>query len=470
MVQQVFVISDLHLGGADGFQMCGPQGQALLAEFIAWVTAQHRSALGAHLVLAGDVVDFLAETPATAFTRDEREAARKLEQIFARTAPIWSALAAHVRAGARLTVLLGNHDVEMSLPAPRHALLDRLGAGRVEMLYDDEALRIGGLLVEHGNRYDDWNWVNHEELRRARRDLSRGKDLPAGAFTPMPGSRLVIDVMNPLKRDFSFVDLLKPEDATVVPFLALLRPGVIPNSRDMVQVLKDAVTARLRAWAPWNVPARDLAAEIESSPSEVELADQLALAESVVRDASAWRAREASRGPSLDLLSMLLRSKRVPEQRAVYLDKLLTVLRARWGEAAEAFDLNLELPQYCDAARESAQRGCTTVVYGHTHLVKRVDLGGGARYLNTGTWADIMRVPTRILSPETQDDQAIAELDAFASDLTDPAKAAHWRRQMPTFARAVLADDGTVVQADVHRFKPGAALKDMFIEDGPIRL
>ena len=42
MAQQVFVISDLHLGGEPGFQMCGPEGQALLAKFIPWVTAQHR--------------------------------------------------------------------------------------------------------------------------------------------------------------------------------------------------------------------------------------------------------------------------------------------------------------------------------------------------------------------------------------------------------------------------------------------
>lgn len=58
MATQVFVISDLHLGGVPGFQMCPPTGRTLLAEFVRSVTAQHRPELEAHLVIAGDVVDF----------------------------------------------------------------------------------------------------------------------------------------------------------------------------------------------------------------------------------------------------------------------------------------------------------------------------------------------------------------------------------------------------------------------------
>lgn len=62
----------------------------------------------------------------------------------------------------------------------------------MEILYDDEALRIGELLIEHGNRYDDWNWVDHDQLRRVRRNLSRGEAYEG--FKPQPGSRFVIDV------------------------------------------------------------------------------------------------------------------------------------------------------------------------------------------------------------------------------------------------------------------------------------
>ncbi len=162
MSQQIFVISDLHLGGEPGFQMCGPKGQELLAGFVRWATSQQQPGHDAHLVIAGDGVDFLAEEPSAAFTHDEVEAERKLARIFEHTAGVWQAFAAHVAAGAPLTLMLGNHDIELSMPRPRRALLSRLGVGRVELLYDDEALRIGPVLIEHGNRYDDWNWVNHD--------------------------------------------------------------------------------------------------------------------------------------------------------------------------------------------------------------------------------------------------------------------------------------------------------------------
>lgn len=466
MSRQVFVISDLHLGGEPGFQMCSPDGQALLAQFVTWVTAQRRPEADAHLVLAGDVVDFLAEQPVTAFTHAEHEASRKLAQIFARTAPIWAALAAHVRAGAPLTLMLGNHDIELSMPGPRRALLERLGPGRVEILHDDEALRMGELLVEHGNRYDDWNWVDHDQLRRVRRDISRGAQIPEGFFTPLPGSRFVVDLMNPLKKDFAFVDLLKPEDATVAPFLALLRPGLAPNLRDLAKLAKKAAAAKLRAWAPWNRPGRAL----EDAPDGEEIDEAITLAEQIASGADAWKAaRDAGqRGATWDLLSLLLDAKRVPEERAIYLDKLLTVLRARWGEVGEAFDVNLELAQYHEAAARSAEAGFKAIVYGHTHLVKRVKLGEGATYLNSGTWADVMCVPRRILSADTPTNEAIEELDAFASDLADPARVGRWRRQVPTFARVALDAGNTVREADVYRFRPGASLEAMRVADGQL--
>ena len=34
MSQNIYVISDLHLGGKPGFQMCSPKGQALLSSFV----------------------------------------------------------------------------------------------------------------------------------------------------------------------------------------------------------------------------------------------------------------------------------------------------------------------------------------------------------------------------------------------------------------------------------------------------
>ena len=64
------------------------------------------------------------------------------------------------------------------------------------------------MLIEHGNRFDAWNAVPHGALRRLRSQLSRR--LPtAPDFPALPGSRLVVDVMNPLKKQYPFIDLLQ---------------------------------------------------------------------------------------------------------------------------------------------------------------------------------------------------------------------------------------------------------------------
>ena len=47
-----------------------------------------------------------------------------------------------------------------------------------------------------------------------------------------------------------------------------------------------------------------------------------------------------------------------------------------------------ERPCYADAAAEIADRGFDAVVLGHTHRAGEVDLGGGHRYYNTGSWLD----------------------------------------------------------------------------------
>ena len=158
------VISDLHLGGepgpggAPGFRICTDVGERKLAEFLGWA-AGLAAARDVHLVVNGDVVDFLAEKEFSPFTMDDDQARAKLRRILDRTAPVWSGFRDLLKAGGRLTLLLGNHDIELSLPGPRRMLSEELGDGRFEFLYDNQALTIGPVLIEHGNRYDSWNVV-----------------------------------------------------------------------------------------------------------------------------------------------------------------------------------------------------------------------------------------------------------------------------------------------------------------------
>src|SRR5439155_24466617 len=80
---------------------------------------------------------------------------------------------------------------------------------------------------EHGNRNDAWNSVNFDGLRRYRSVLSRRQErFPDAEFHPPPGSRLVERIMNPIKTDYPFIDLLKPETEAAIPLLLALEPSL----------------------------------------------------------------------------------------------------------------------------------------------------------------------------------------------------------------------------------------------------
>ena len=66
MQSELYVISDLHLGGMPagdggrGFQICPPATQAMLAAFVDTLSGR-RGGQDCRLVIACDIVDFLAE-------------------------------------------------------------------------------------------------------------------------------------------------------------------------------------------------------------------------------------------------------------------------------------------------------------------------------------------------------------------------------------------------------------------------
>jgi len=176
MKRYLYVISDLHLGGEAptpdhaGFQICPSNARRRLGRFIHSLRHAHKDGI-TELVINGDFVDFLAEKPFQSFTATPALAITKLQQIMHSTDDgaqgderVFPALRAFVQQGHALTLMLGNHDIELSLPEVRDTLVAYLTDGqpaRLTFLYDGEALRRGLVLIEHGNRYDAWNVVNH---------------------------------------------------------------------------------------------------------------------------------------------------------------------------------------------------------------------------------------------------------------------------------------------------------------------
>ena len=177
--KRVFVTSDWHLGGRRdslagvGTQICRSDKE--LAAFIGWVhrEADRQPGLPVELIVNGDMIDFLAPDEGyrpQIWQADQAVAIARLDQIVADVPGPFAAMAEMLRdERCSITVLLGNHDVELSLPAVRRhfqqAVLRSDGRG-FEFLVNGEACGRGRLLVEHGNRYDALNNLDYSRLRQ----------------------------------------------------------------------------------------------------------------------------------------------------------------------------------------------------------------------------------------------------------------------------------------------------------------
>src|SRR5262249_12891608 len=89
------------------------------------------------------------------------------------------------------------------------------------------------------------------------------------------------------------------------------------------------------------------------------------------------------------LKAMFSRGEAIPAAR---LRKLQAALRGVL-DGDKTFEAGLPDGNCYAAARKMVEAGVAkAIVMGHTHLARDIDLPGGARYLNTGTWADLIRL------------------------------------------------------------------------------
>jgi UDP-2,3-diacylglucosamine pyrophosphatase LpxH len=473
-MRDVYLISDLHLGGAQpltgdpddrGFRIC-THGRDI-ARFVS-ALADKPSAI--ELIINGDMVDFLAEEDEgggwTPFVSDEHAAARKLDRIIDRDRELFDAFSRLLERGHRLVLLLGNHDIELALPAVRRRLQERIGiTGRhdFQFIYDGEAYVVGRALIEHGNRYDSFNVVDYDGMRRLRSLLSRNQMIPANnRFDAPAGSHMVADVINPIKRDYRLIDLLKPETGAAIPVLMALEPGY---RAILTRVAALGLKARKHRMAAPAVPsfAGDIRADSDGSWTPDGFASDIS-SSSAAPDALATILQETMKGDADLLLKaapakpsfvedistrdtidrgfgfarLLASSSRdAVESR---LPALLAAVRTLQNDTSFVRDAEC-FTEYLDAARDLASDGFDYVIFGHTHLARDIALSGGARYLNSGTWADLIRFPSEILHGSPQ--QAYDALRAFVEDMGNGRLHA-WTSFIPTYVKLTIDEDGAV--------------------------
>ncbi len=415
------VISDLHLGGGTGFQIFGSTAELVwLIDRLRQCPPERRVAL----VINGDFVDFLAQAPAQPF--DPEGAVDKLTAIANDPTfrPIFSALQAYAGQENRyLIVNLGNHDLELALPWVREAIMQLLSGGsaaargRITLATDGAgvALRIGSarVLCVHGNEVDTWNVADHEQIRRIGRDFTQGR--PTESWVPNSGSQLVAEVMNPIKKDYPFIDLLKPELPAVFPTLIALRPSVVE------QLAKLGPTVTRLAWDTVRRATGFLDADAGMATATP--------APSAARPVAGGPSLRALRQQRLDMASDLLdrtethwREESTPfdlvtaDQRGEYVGIFGAIGKLMTGKGTvEALrdaldglddDRTFDPLEEDDTYRELDKTiggDIDFLIAGHTHLERALKRRRGrGYYFNSGTWARLIQIPAELRQDTTQ--------------------------------------------------------------------
>ncbi|HRI12793.1 MAG TPA: metallophosphoesterase [Verrucomicrobiota bacterium] len=450
---QLHVISDLHLGGAKGRQIFTSTREA--RGFLKHLSAIADAQVG--LVINGDLVDFLAEDNAQCFDTDPDRAETKLRNIAGRDAfkPVFEGLREFVAAANHhLAINLGNHDLEFALPWVRRTLLDLLSGGedsargRIALTLDGSGYRAqvgrARVICLHGNEVDPWNVTDYEKLRCLGRDLSLGKSVEP--WKPNAGSRMVIEVMNGIKADWPFVDLLKPETKAVPLILLALNPQLAWKVKEIATLFAAAKTTAAKreagflgelGWTPVGAPVNLLAAD------EARLLRKLG--------------QPSGSGPQIGLLDGIERQFRSGvepvellgmDHDAAYLGKLNDFWAATTGWLHQTgadlkawlngkgrlvlrksleclvedriFDLSDASDTTYRETDEKVGPEFNFVITGHTHLERALRRqNGGGFFYNSGTWAGIMRLERHVLENESEFTTLYRHLEAGSLEVLE---------------------------------------------------
>ena len=417
---EVHVVSDLHMGGKEGFQILRETKR--LAGFIETLAEQRPDGRLA-LVLNGDVFDTLAEDVTGFVAVDDADVVVQRIMDDPSFAPIWNAMATFVKANGRtLVFVIGNHDIEIAFPTVQRLLRSRLGGddplarARIEFSTAGAgyACLVGGARIYciHGNEVDGWNYNRYEDLARVSRRLNAGRSLTQDEWKPNAGTRMVKQVMNTVKRSYAWIDLLKPETSAAVGTLLVLDPSQAKKINELFGIVGERksgdaeVDARLSAEGfvdPAPQPAATMKLEEMLGPNlkqELKLdstdADDMLLA----AETNLAKPHPAGAKPDGTLgTTQLIVDRLTGWLSGVSKAEALRRALRDWLEKDKTFDVGNRDDTFKQVTA-SVGPAIDFVVTGHTHLERAIDMGQGRYYFNCGTWIRLLQFTPEMLASE----------------------------------------------------------------------
>ncbi len=442
---RTLILSDLHLGNGGDYDIFAGDASlpALLDRFVDPPT---------RVVLNGDSMDFLLnENP---LRLDVTRAVQQAESIAAAqsTASTLKALGRICARGGEVLVRMGNHDVELALAEVREVFRNHLNqpdsvAQRMTFERGNEPhiFKVGGaaILFTHGEQNDPFNQVDYDHLPGP----GASGSVRAEDFEYPPGSLLVKEILNPLKKEHGmrFADLLKPDFQGAV----LTALGVDPLAakvtlkEESLEIIHGALG---NLGGVTFVPGMD----------EVGLASRFQEAGLTPEEILALQ-RQLRGGPeevSFGLVSDFLDSLRLKLTRAG-LKLYARAQRQLAGEnGSRFFSYEPDESEMDEARRLGRQYDTRVVITGHSHAA-RWKQEESLLYVNTGTWIWLMRLPDEGASDE--------DWTEFLQDLKDDPKlegsknGAKLEKRFTPVIVEPRSEGGAAVS--LHRWEPSGELR-----------
>lgn len=386
----VFVLSDLHL--ADEHNKGIFQADNELCNFFKWVKkkVENNSSESFLVVIAGDFLDFLI-TPEGGIPLEPfspNNAKIRTKDIIDAHKEVFEQLRSLVSLeNLKLVIQSGNHDPELIFPEVQREIENELGH-IVHWVVHGEAINICmkddfRILIEHGDRYDPVNRINYRKLCEEICLYSRGLTEPRDDnYSSPPGSDFVCKHVSKLRKAYSWVEFLKPEDKAVPPILFNFM------FLDELWEYKEALLLK------WDIKKRELQSLLEGLVDPYTLykdsVTHIEKTQNWLDKETNWIKEQYALLEEQNLQIKNMKNKMAQKKPVSKKIELIGKLK-KISKGSSFFDL-FEHDDLFPILQKDISHKNNLVIHGHTHSAKSY-LINEALYLNCGTWCQLLELP-----------------------------------------------------------------------------